>query len=165
MKQPAHQSLQNAVSIFFLITASLSITFCGDDPGDEGRTERTDTVWAELQKRTYQNWDRAPGFEVRKPSRTAHDDFVDIYINNTVKTALTGPAITQWPQGSIIVKEGHDSENLKIIAYMEKDQNNSWWWVEYRANGDVVLSGKPNGCTSCHSSGDDFVRAFSFPQQ
>jgi hypothetical protein len=137
---------------------------CGSDPGDEGETERTKQVWAELQTGGYRTWDRAPGFDTRKPSNAAHGNAVDIFVNDTVKDALAGGPIAAWPVGSVIVKDGYEGSALKFMAYMEKDANNTWWWVEYRANGDVVLSGKPDGCTSCHSSGDDFVRAFSFPE-
>jgi hypothetical protein len=73
-----------------------------------------------------------------------------------------GEAIDAWPTGSRIVKDGFDDGDLDLIAAMEKRED-GWFWAEWDDEGDVIYSGTPELCTDCHRSGDDSVRAFSFP--
>lgn len=130
---------------------------CGDDQDPSGARELLDRVRAE----GYQDWTRAPGYEVRRASRAPHSDAVDIYINETLVQALEAdPPVDAWPIGSIIVKEGWDGGDRELIALMEK-RTDGWFWAEFFGS-DSKYSGKPDLCIDCHRSGDDFVRAFGF---
>ncbi|MEM9188392.1 MAG: hypothetical protein AAGF12_04420 [Myxococcota bacterium] len=126
--------------------------------------EMAAALLAEVQAADYRSWARAPGYEERRPSRAAHDDSVIIYINDVVSAALQdGVQNNQWPDGSIIVKDGFDGSDLGLIAVMEKTEG-TWFWAEYNGDGDTLFSGEPEICLGCHRIGDDWVRGFYFPE-
>lgn len=135
---------------------------CGDNQDPQGSVD----LWTELQTLDYRSFERAPGYEVRRESESPHSDFVDIYINDVVSQALTeGSALTEWPVGSLIVKDGFtDDGELELVAVMEKRED-GWYWAEYFDFDppEATYSGQPAVCTGCHSSGSDFVRAFDLP--
>jgi hypothetical protein len=138
---------------------------CGDNQeAAENQDEAgARSLLARVQAEGYRTWDRAPGYETRRPSRSAHSAFVDIYVNDRVAEvlALAEPR-DSWPQGSIIVKDGFAGSELALIAVMEK-RADGWYWAEYDSNGNADYSGQPEVCTGCHRSGSDYVRAFSLP--
>lgn len=135
----------------------LALSACGDDQDPAGARALLDRVRAE----DYTSWSRAPGYETRKPARSPHSDAVEIFINEPVVAALeSDPPVTEWPVGSIIVKDGYDGNSRELIAMMEKRED-GWFWVEF-IGSDSKYSGKPDLCIDCHRSGDDFVRAFAF---
>ena len=87
----------------FVASAIAALGACADEDENhdpEGAAE----VWARIHDENYRAWERAPGFETRKPSQASHGDAVDIYVNPIVSDALrSSETITQWPVGSIIV--------------------------------------------------------------
>jgi len=79
--------------------------------------------------------------------------------NAALDTALKLPLGNSFPNGSIIVKELFNGNNLILYVVMKKEDNNKnaadgWLWSEYEINGDVAYSvgSKGNSCTSCHKS-------------
>ena len=148
-----------------LLTLGLMLVFsgCGD------RNEAGD-LRDEIQGDDYRNtYARAPGWEMeRQPSEGGpHGGFVDIYVNDVVQDALdAGEAIDTWPEGSIIVKDGWNSEQggeLEYLAFMERRES-GWFWGEYRGNGRLVAAGLDDRrCAGCHAAGQDSVRAFELP--
>lgn len=149
---------------FLLLAAALA--GCGDNqsPGE------AQALWDYLQAADYRTFARAPGFEVRQPSNTAHSDAVDIYVNDVVEEALlAGEPLAAWPPASLIVKDGfNDDGELDLIAAMEK-RDDGWFWVEWTdpvgsPGSEAKFSGQPSICTDCHSRGEDFVRAFRLPR-
>lgn len=122
-----------------------------------------DALWDEVHEMEYTTWARAPGFPTRTPSSASHGDHVDIYINDVLVEALAGgEELTEWPEGSIIVKDGFTGEAPRLVAIMEKRED-GWFWAEYEPDGKVDFSGSPRVCTGCHDAGADYVRAFGFP--
>lgn len=128
-----------------------------------------ETLLDDLQADDYRdNYSRAPGWE--EPlldSFGPHGEYVDIYINDVLEAALDEQGLTQWPTGSLIVKDAWEDEageDLRYVAVMEKRSDGSWFWAEYDASDEVVFAGidEPT-CVGCHSSGDDQVRAFELP--
>jgi hypothetical protein len=116
---------------------------------------------------------RAPGWaEPRQPSQGGpHGDFVDIYVNEVMSEASadaeeSGESLTQWPEGSIIVKDTWKSatgNDVEYLAFMER-RSDGWFWAEYRRGKRLVSSGvNDSTCAGCHSSGNDQVRAFELP--
>lgn len=144
-------------SLLLVFTSALAA--CGDNQDPAG----ADAFWKAIHDQDYTSWARAPGFEDKAPSNAVHAANVTIYLNDTIAAALEGGAIDKWPEGSIIVKEGYDGDELFIVAAMEK-RADGWYWGEWSADGATKYSGKPEVCTSCHESGADYVRAFGFPQ-
>lgn len=120
-------------------------------------------VWSWLQQQNYKAWTRAPGFATRQASNAPHGGAVDIFINAPIKQIIDNKtSVTEWPVGSIVVKDGYNGANLSLVAYMEK-RSNGWLWFEWNGSGTILYQGQPSICTGCHSSGADYVRAFSFP--
>jgi len=141
-----------------IIPVTLASLACRNE--DEAGAE---VLWDEIQAADYRSWARAPGFPGRTPSSASHGDEVDIFINDVLVDALAGGPISEWPQGSLIVKDGHRDGEHHIVAAMEK-RDDGWYWAEYEADGTVEFSGTPGICTRCHDAGDDSVRAFKLPQ-
>ncbi len=138
--------------------AMLGSAGCGDDQNPE----RARALWERLQEEDYRSWSRAPGFESPRPSRAAHDDRVVVYVNDVVSEALRAERLSAWPEGSIIVKEGLDGDEVTQVAAMTKEAG-GWFWVEWTPEGDSLFSGEPEICLGCHRSGDDWVRAVHLP--
>jgi hypothetical protein len=135
-----------------------STTACGDDQAPEEAAALLTRIRAE----DYRTWDRAPGYETRRPANSPHAEQVDIYVNPTVAGALIAEPLEAWPVGSLIVKDGFDGNDLELIAVMEK-RGDGWFWAEY-FDGDSKYSGKPEVCLDCHERGDDYVLAFDLPR-
>lgn len=134
---------------------------CGDDQ-DPARAR---AVWDRIHADGYRAWQRAPGYEGREPSRAAHGEAVEIFVNDVVAADLASTTpIRQWSEGAVIVKDGYDGGDLVLVAVMEKS-GGEWFWAEYDEDGDTLFSGAPDLCTGCHRIGDDFVRAFFFPTE
>ena len=143
-----------------LIGLVLVTSGCRDDQAPDEAAE----LWGRIHDVNYSSWERAPGYATRMPTEAPHSDAVEIFINDVMVSALSGPAITAWPDGSLIVKDGYDSDGaLDRVAAMEK-RGSEWFWVEWEEDGESLYSGKPGICTDCHAPGADGVRAFGFPQ-
>lgn len=141
-----------------LVTAGLT-SGCYDDQAPDDAA----ALWTRIHEAQYRSWARAPGYATRKPTDAPHSDAVEIFVNDVVVSALGGSAVTAWPDGSLIVKDGYDGDGvLDSVAAMEK-RGSDWFWVEWNASGESLWSGKPSLCTDCHASGADGVRAFGFP--
>lgn len=145
--------------LFWLAGLGLGLVGCGDDQDPSGAKE----LWRRIHDEEYRSWARAPGYEERRTADSPHSDEVDIYVNDVVAGALeAGEALTEWPEGSLVVKDGYDGSVLEIVAAMEK-RAGRWFWAEWDGHGDSAYLGNPATCTDCHASGDDYVRAFDLP--
>lgn len=149
-----------------LASVALIVTACGQDDDHEGAR----VLWEKINASPgFRSWDRAPGFPTRKPSFTAHSSSVEIFVNAEVSSALATPrttALTEWPVGSLIVKEGFSGDSRKLVAVMEK-RADGWFWAEYDDGGDSKYSGRPSVCTDCHDNRkgySDWVYAFELPR-
>jgi hypothetical protein len=149
-------SLAARASAAALLLAALG---CGDNQDPEGARR----LWRQIHELQYRQWQRAPGYETRRATSAPHGDRVDIYINDVLVEALAAAEpLDEWPVGALIVKDGFDGSDLELVAVMDK-RDDGWFWAEYDDEGDADYSGRPDLCTDCHSSGDDYVRAFGFP--
>jgi len=144
---------------FAMAALAATTAACRDDQDPTGASE----LWTRIHDANYRSWQRAPGYETRKDSNASHGDRVEIFVNDVVASALAGPAITAWPEGSLIVKDGFDDDGTPhIVAAMEKT-NGAWFWVEWDPDGESLYSGTPEICTDCHAGNGDMVRAFGLP--
>ncbi|MDX2087623.1 MAG: hypothetical protein SFX73_07225 [Kofleriaceae bacterium] len=143
-------------TLCFLLLGGMAA--CGDDQ----QPEEAAALLTRIRAESYRDWERAPGYEVRRQADSPHSDEVDIYINPTVSLALQAGPLPAWPRGSLIVKDGFDGDELELIAVMEKRED-GWFWAEY-FDDDSKYSGKPGVCIDCHEDGDDFVLAFELPK-
>ncbi len=135
---------------------------CGDDQAPDEAA----ALFERIQSDNYRSFATAPGYDTPQASSAPHSDNTQVFINDVVADVLElGEPITEWPLGSLIVKDGFDSDGeLDLIAVMEK-RADGWFWAEYLdlPSSDSKYSGKPDICINCHSAGDDLVLAFSFP--
>ncbi|HEU4537779.1 MAG TPA: hypothetical protein VFS00_26845 [Polyangiaceae bacterium] len=141
------------------LPASL-LAACGDDQEPANARD----LYRRLQAADYRSWRRPPGYETRQKTNVPHGESVDIYVNDVVAAALdAGEPLEAWPEGSLIVKDGFDGDDLELVAAMEK-RDGAWFWAEYY-DGDAKYSGQPGICVDCHERGaNDFVRAFPLPR-
>ncbi|MFT3769206.1 MAG: cytochrome P460 family protein [Minicystis sp.] len=142
-----------------LLAVCVFAAACGDNQDPAG----ADAFWTSIHEAGYRSWPRAPGYETRQPTNAPHGDSVDIYVNDVVAAALEAGPITAWPEGSRIVKDAFDGDEVTAVAAMEK-RATGWYWAEWSAAGAAKYSGSPGLCTGCHESGGDFVRAFPLPR-
>jgi hypothetical protein len=124
-----------------------------DEAGAAALRDKIDT-------QRYQEWTRAPGYEVPRPTIRAHGETAEIYINEVVESALRDESAAEFPVGSIIVKDSREGGTLSLVAAMEK-RDGRWFWAEWGADGDVKYAGEPDVCLNCHAAGRDYVLAFA----
>jgi hypothetical protein len=149
-----------------LLVLVIAVAACGQDDDPEGAR----VLWQKINAGAgFRAWERAPGYPTRRPSFTAHASAVEIWVNADVSSALSAPrsaALTEWPVGSLIVKEGFRGDSRKLVAVMEK-RADGWFWAEYDDSGDSTYSGRPSVCTDCHDNRkgySDWVYAFELPR-
>ena len=79
------------------------------------------------------------------------------------------PAGGKFKEGSLVVKEVYQNNNLAVYAVMKKapsdnSSGNGWLWSEYALDGTPLSSieGQGAGCINCHSNtpNRDLVRTF-----
>lgn len=159
MKGPLSRAVVRAVASGLVATLLLA---CGDDPIVDTAGGRE--LLLRVQTESYRGWARAPGWASRTSSRGGgHGGQIDIYLNEVVVAVLDNDEpISEWPEQSTIVKDVWSGTALHAIAIMEK-RAGGWYWAEFNGAGDVSAAGQPEGCTTCHQSGVDFVRGFSLP--
>ena len=152
----------------WILAAAFACGAVACNAGESG--ELRDEIEGDDYRNTYA---RAPGGEEgRLPAQGGpHGGFIDLYINEVMVDAIadaeaSGEALTAWPEGSIIVKDGWsamEGGDFEYLSFMER-RSDGWFWGEYRGNGRLVSAGLDDStCTGCHASGEDEVRAFGLP--
>lgn len=141
------------------LTAAIAATGGCKNEDPEG----AEALWDEILADEYTAWERAPGYPERAPS-SVHGREMDIFVNDIVAAAVAaGAPLEEWPEGSVIVKDGYDKGALTLVAVMKKTDG-AWFWAEYQEDGEIDSSGTPRSCLNCHDAGSDHVRAFALPQ-
>src|SRR5687767_11780408 len=134
-----------------LVLASLGSCRQNDDPEGARQLHSRITSGAGFRSAGGGAWRRAPGYPDKKPSFTLHGREVAVFVNKPIADALAAPnPIRSWPEGSIIVKESYDEDDVVLLAVMEK-RTDGWYWAEYDGDGEPIYSGKPQICTDCHA--------------
>ncbi len=135
---------------------------------DEGPEANGATFLAWLASQGYQEtWDHEPAFDNRRPNirDSPHGGPIEIFVNDCVSGTWEMGA-EQYPAGAIVVLDGYsDSKQpARFVEYRINDEPGEagWWWAGWD-DTDVPIgeAGQDVGCHGCHSSGDDFVRAFT----
>ncbi len=181
---PSHQSALAMVILPLVLL--ISIVGCGDsassrnaaqeiiDQATRSETavtdlpapERAAVLLEQIIEAEYQKWQRAPGYEERQPTQAPHGTEVDIYVNAELAVAIGSTGRSEWPVGSIVVKDGWDGNTLTLIAAMSKDSD-GWFYMETNADLKPVFFGvNAGGCatSACHGkSGSDAILAFDLP--
>lgn len=137
--------------------AALGTSACGDS-ADEDEAEE---FWHRIHALDYRSWERAPGWQTRTETVSAHGETADIFINQVVASAAAGESVEEWPTGVILVKDGYRADELWRVAAFEKRTNGSWFFAEWSENGEVKYAGQPSVCLGCHDNATDVI--FSVP--
>jgi len=146
-----------------LATVLASALACGQDDDPEGARALFEKINAGPG---FQSWRRAPGYPTRKPSFTSHANAVEIFVNEDIAKVLDTKQVTEWPVGSIVVKEGFSGKTRKLVAVMEK-RSDGWFWAEYEDDGSPLFSGRPSVCLDCHDNRkvySDWVYSLELPR-
>lgn len=113
-------------------------------------------LWQRISTESdFDRWAFWPGHEGLRPGQSPHGRFHEVYVNNTLATALP-IASRKAPVGSIIVKESFDAnKKLTSIVAMAKVEgynpdHGDWFWASYATDGKIKAEGKPQGCIDCH---------------
>ena len=128
-------------------------------------------LWNYLVRSKYRNWSPVPGqSDAAYEGQSPHGAYLKMYLNR--RAAGDTEALRS---GSIIIKENFSaSRSLAAVTVMYKTNGynpkaGDWYWVKYNPDGsvaskstdagDVMLSGRVNGCINCHGDADggDFV--------
>ena len=143
----------------FVLAPALS--GCGDDEAIDEAGARM--LWEEIQDADYPSWARAPGWEERLPSVSAHGQTADVFVNPVTEEALVGSDLEEWPEGSTSVKDSHRGEEHVLVAAMQK-QSGGWFFAEWGTDGAAKYGGLEIGtCTGCHVAANDRAQAFELP--
>lgn len=150
------------------VASALALGGCEDNNTAQAEAK---ALWERVQS-AYAGWASPSAFATLRPSETLHKAQVRVFFNEVMRPhhvdravcqarASDGEAVgglliggpegrSEWPVGSVIVKEGHD-DSLAIVAVMEKRER-GWFYAEYDASGGVLFSGDaPPICVSCHA--------------
>lgn len=122
------------------ICAIAALAACRDNAEGDAAAQLLD----EVQQMQYRTWTRAPGYTTRMPSTSPHGDEVDIFVNEAVASALGSPnALTAWPVGSVIVKDGYASTGeLEVTAILSKEDD-GWFWASTTRPARPSTRGRP----------------------
>lgn len=125
---------------------------CGEQSEQVEFDREAHALLAEVRASGYRDWAPMPGFEARQPSRSPHGNAVDIFINRALADALAeGPP---WPEGSTVVKDGHDGDRQIGRSIMRK-AGGEWFFASFTVDDGLIAAGRDAGCRTCHGEGAD----------
>lgn len=162
MRGPAElRRLMLVALVIALIGGTTALVGCGSDEPSDGESAEAEALWE--QTRGHNGWDKAPGYRTMQPAEGPHGDEVLIFINDEMSAALEGSGETEWPVGSIAVKEFFEQGDIVGMVVMEK-RDDGRFWGSYSPAGVVIDSGLDLAvCEDCHADGSDGVLGFSLP--
>lgn len=148
------------ISIFavIVVTAIATITLAMSHMPEP----EADAFWTYISETNpYAKWDMWPGKDGLYPGTSPHGAFLKLFVNDVAMKALKDG--TDMPDGAIIVKENYNTEK-KFVAitpmYLKKGYNpeaGDWFWAKYSPEGEVMASGKVEGCINCHRTQPDWL--------
>lgn len=93
-----------------------------------------------------------------------HGDYVQIWYNDVAFDTVETGGGGGMADGAILVKQGYSDEdgtqknNLTVMwKNSEYAGSTGWFWANWSSEGVLNAYGEPNGCVSCHASGQDYV--------
>lgn len=145
------------LGLAFLMTMAFSLADMEEMPAADGAK-----FWTYISETNpYTDWMHWPGYEEMYPGGSPHGAYLKLYVNDIALKAIE-EEMKEMPEGAIIVKENYadDKETLAAITpmYKVKDFNpmaGDWFWAKYGADGEVMDSGKVQGCIDCHKKMED----------
>ncbi len=151
-----------------LVVGVLAMACNGEDK--DSASDAEDAVaadlWGEIDG--YSSWGQVAPWTDVQPSVSVHGSFVQIWVNSTGAAAAEAGG-TDFPEGTILVKEGYDAEDGAPVAVTAmwkgagSEATGGWYFARYSASGDIEMSGDDaaEACGGCHSAGPDYSLAWS----
>jgi hypothetical protein len=151
-----------SIITFFVCTALTAMitlaTAASQMPGTEAGE-----LWTYItETNAYTKWDKWPGKDGMYPGKSPHGAFLKLYVNEIALKAINEK--TSMPEDAIIVKENYAEDKEQLLAitpmYKKKGYNpagGDWFWAKYGPAGEVMASGKVDGCIKCHSTQTDWL--------
>lgn len=147
-------------------SASLFLCLVGCDDATSPRGRSDDQLAADLAARIVDDvaWSAPAGWEGRawRSDGSPHGPWVEIRANDVAADALGG----RMPAGAILTKRMADTEDGELgpvtfamwqLRGYAPDRGD--WFFAMWTDGELEVSGSPDGCWNCHSSGADAVRS------
>jgi len=141
---------------------------CGETSITAQADETALSLLAEARDQNYtqneQMWVRAPFYETRRASTSPHGPLVDIWVKlNALPAFESNPEAPDWPMGTFAIKHGYD-ENENMTSRMIISRNSDgWFFAAFTPDDQIVTSGQPAMCLSCHGGAVSFLRFIDFP--
>jgi len=148
---------------------TLALAGCWETSVTAAADETALRLLAEARSENYmeasQNWMRAPYFETRRSSMSPHGPNVDLWVTRAVVEAFENNSdAPDWPVGSFAIKHGYDQdENITLRALIKKEES-GWFFAVLTADDQIMHSGSPELCVSCHGGQNSVFRFIDFPQ-
>ncbi len=116
------------------------------------------------KKSDYTSWPLFPGKGKLYKGTHPHGAFLTTYVSSDALKAINANKGT-LPSGAIIVKENYSPEKklaAVTVMYRKSGYNpdaGDWFWLKYKANGEIEKQGKVAGCINCHKAvqGNDWI--------
>ena len=153
-----------------LVLATLALAGCWETSVTAESDATALRILAEARSENYSTsgdgWRRAPYFETRRTSLSPHGAMVDLWVTSNVVDAFEeNPESPDWPVGSVAIKHGYDeNENLQSRAIIVR-QADGWFFAALTADDQIVHSGQPEMCLSCHGGAVSYLRFIDFPPE
>lgn len=157
------------------IPLMVGLACAGGEQADEGEMDQmggadmsvvampdttAEALWAHLESANYETWALWPQKGRLYSGGEPHGMLLTTYLNDAALEALNGAATTM-PAGAIIVKENYMPDStLAAVTVMYKTagfnrEHNNWFFLKRTAAGEIQVSGRGEGCQSCHGSRAD----------
>jgi hypothetical protein len=164
--------MRTMILVLMIVVSVFTSIGCTDNNTDEQEintseqeTEVSGASAGELytnitEENDYREWSLMPGTGMKDPGQGVHGNMITVYVSDVALPAIENKA-GSLPNGSIIVKEGYNSNGeLEGVVLMQKRDNyapedNDWFWAAYNANGEVVDEGRLVSCQNCHAQVKD----------
>ena len=173
MKQKVFtKSISLSVTVVFVVALCM-VVFGRFQPvraEQEGPRPQGEDVWQYItETNPYTQWSMYPDHEGVYPGKSPHGAFLKLYANDiAVRAAKENKPM---PDGAILVKENYGKDKTTLMAitpmYKVKDYNpqgGDWFWAKYGPEGEIMASGKIEGCIKCHSAAKDHDWRFTEPR-
>ena len=120
--------------------------------------------YAALMATDYQKFTPGPWYETPQPTQGRHGTDVLVYLNPIMEAALGKTGLAEWPDGSLVVKDGFDADGKPVSVSALEKYGSEWYFAEFDASGKTLVAGLEDAtCRGCHHEGNDAILIFQLP--
>lgn len=137
---------------------ALLVVACGGANAGQSHVSEATEASAEGDWAVHDRW---PGWTQvnveRWRSPTHGNTWVDVYVNDVGADAYAAGRLADVPVGTVIVKAQYrqpgDATPYTAMVRVEEGSDDSeagWWFGRVSPTGELLASGTPSACVSCH---------------